>query len=81
MGGSKVEGREEDEVPEEVKEAEARLQKMSAFKCDDYDLAESDLHREILLSTSSAEFWAEETWSWVLSALIGTIVGIIGEWE
>ncbi len=48
-----------------------RLDGMANFHSEDYDLGESDLHRELLLSTTDRQYALEQFMAWFISVLIG----------
>ncbi|KAL6757315.1 chloride channel, partial [Haematococcus lacustris] len=66
------------DVPREVLAARSRLSGMHAYHADDFDVAESDLHRELLLSSTKKQYALEQAMAWVISLLIGLVNGCLG---
>ncbi|GAX79335.1 hypothetical protein CEUSTIGMA_g6776.t1 [Chlamydomonas eustigma] len=58
-------------------EAQSRIKKMQEFTSDDYDLAETDLHRELLLGMTKGQFNLEQVAGWFMCFAVGFSVGLL----
>lgn len=50
---------------------------MAAFDSHDYDPMDNDLEEEAMRSRKRSEYKAAETWKWMMSVLIGVVMGFI----
>ena len=62
---------------EHAKRAHARLKRMNAFESHDYDPIDNDVEEEARRSRKRGEYAEYETWKWLMSVLIGLVMGLI----
>lgn len=61
-----------------TRETLKRLKRMMQFESMDYDPPESTLEREINVNRVHSDYFKEEAWKWIITALIGLIMGFVG---
>ncbi|KAL4855536.1 Chloride channel protein A [Chlorella vulgaris] len=62
---------------EESRETLGRLKRMAGFEAQDFDPAENDIQREFAVHRSEHDYATAETWKWLLSILIGAVMGVL----
>ncbi|EFN52659.1 hypothetical protein CHLNCDRAFT_138594 [Chlorella variabilis] len=62
---------------EESRETLGRLKRMAGFEAQDFDPVENDLQREFAVHRSEHDYATAETWKWLLSILIGAVMGVL----